>query len=168
MGTPALAMANGAQSADAAAYERLMHSMLSANNDERQQAEQQFAAAKKQPDACVSSLTALLRTSQNTETRSFASVLLRRVCNGRLAATVCGFATDTVRQPSTGAHQGQSQPVAGAVSTSPGERPVFEQHWCYYLNMLALNSVLVCCRGWSRPSYCKALGWSKKRLSFTR
>ena len=107
MGTPALAVANGSQTADASAYERLMQSMLSANNDERQQAEQQFAAAKKQPDSCVSSLIALLRTSQNTEIRSFACVLLRRVHIGRAATILQDYIPESLRLLSSGAHEGQ-------------------------------------------------------------
>ena len=66
--------------ADPAAFEGLLQRLMSADNQQRQVAEQLLAGAKEQPDVFAHHLLTVLRSSQQAESRAFAAVLLRKVC----------------------------------------------------------------------------------------
>jgi hypothetical protein len=64
---------------DANAFEGLLQMLMSAQNEQRSQAEAVFAELKKHPEPCASQLIRSLRTSPNLECRSLCAVLLRKV-----------------------------------------------------------------------------------------
>ncbi|KDD75633.1 hypothetical protein H632_c581p1, partial [Helicosporidium sp. ATCC 50920] len=63
---------------DAAAFETLLQSLMSAQNEQRSAAEAMFTELKKVPDVCVGSLVRSLRHSSDTMHRSLSAVLLRK------------------------------------------------------------------------------------------
>lgn len=64
---------------DQPAFEGLLHMLMSAQNEQRSQAEQIFSELKKHPDACVSQLIRSLRHSPDLQARSLCAIMLRKV-----------------------------------------------------------------------------------------
>lgn len=60
-------------------FELLVAQLLVADNTARSRAEDLFEQSKQFPDACVSHLTQILRTSGHVEHKQFCAVMLRKV-----------------------------------------------------------------------------------------
>jgi hypothetical protein len=64
---------------DAASFEGLVGRLLAQDNDTRKAAEAEFDRVKAVPEAAATLLLQCLRTSADTEKRSFAAIMLRKV-----------------------------------------------------------------------------------------
>jgi hypothetical protein len=74
---------------DAASFEALVGRLLAQDNDTRKAAEAEFERVKAAPEAAATLLLQCLRTSADTEKRSFAAIMLRKVreLTGPIAVT---------------------------------------------------------------------------------
>ncbi|TYZ66019.1 hypothetical protein PybrP1_011751 [[Pythium] brassicae (nom. inval.)] len=82
--------------ADANDWERLLWSLMAADNDERNRAETLFAELKQQSDATLSGLVQVVHSARSDDVRGLAAVLLRRVLL-RDAVSLWPNASDAVR-----------------------------------------------------------------------
>lgn len=64
---------------DANSFAVMITSMLSADNEQRQAAENLFTAVRANADLTATNLLQLLRQSPNVESRAFCAVMLRKV-----------------------------------------------------------------------------------------
>jgi hypothetical protein len=74
------------------AFNSLITQLLSADNEQRKQAEALFEQVKQQPEACAGNLLATLRTAPELEHRSFAAIMMRKVGLSRCSLLAAGSA----------------------------------------------------------------------------